>query len=279
MYGHGFRTLVGTQAKGSCGFIYFTSYNSGYGDQWGDDHPVIGEHLLPVGFVDEDEDINGQCWNAIEQAGGTVLKNWRIFQNKNDFTIETCLEACKYEKYAGLGSGQNCFCGDQFSAIDVLSESSCNQKCYGDSSQNCGGANKWNVYQIDSPKKFTGECLAAYLESNGGSIRTLIKTYASLTLEICLEQCKNFKYAGLGDGEHCLCFDNLKKMDHRPASECDKPCKGDPTNNKCGGEWRRSIYSIENPKPFTGQCIQEQGSTNCFLKSFGLNWSRNVSYF
>ena len=204
MYGYVFRTLVGTKAKGSCGFIYFTSYNSGYGDQWGDDHPVIGEHLLPVSFVDENEDINGQCWNGIaDSTEWRILKNHRIVQNKNDFTIEMCLEACKYEKYAGLGSGQNCFCGDEFTAIDVLHESACNMNCYGNNSQKCGGGAKWNVYQIDSPQKFTGECITSYLESEGGPVRTLVtNNHPSLTLEICLEQCKNFKYAGLGHGEH-----------------------------------------------------------------------------
>ena len=47
-----------------------------------------------------------------------------------------------------------------------------------------------------------------------------------MTLEICLEQCKNFKYAALNSGEHCGCFENLTKLDFRSYSECDYPCTG-----------------------------------------------------
>ena len=46
--------------QGRCGNTYFAYYDSDRELQQGDNHPVLGEHLLPVKFLDE-PDFAGQC--------------------------------------------------------------------------------------------------------------------------------------------------------------------------------------------------------------------------
>ena len=253
--------LMTTKARGGCGFTYFVSVSSNYDKNWDDTNAIMGQHLLSVSFVDEDEDFNGQCLgsNAVADGSRKVLPNRRIASNNVDLTIEMCLEACKYEKYAALALGQDCFCGDEFEKVSVLDQTSCNIKCSGNNSQECGAstADKWNVHSIASPQKFTGQCITTYTESDGGPTIVLHSGSAAMTLEICLEQCKYFKYATLGNGENCVCAENLPKNEFLPESECNTPCTGDSTNNKCGGFFKWSLYSIDNRVPFTGQCIQD----------------------
>ena len=43
---------------------------------------------------------------------------------------------------------------------------------------------------------------------------------------------------------------------------------GDPTQ-KWGGVYKWNVYTIEEPEPFTGQCMQDQGNTDCLLIPFG----------
>ena len=202
--------------------------------------------------------FSGQCLkDYVDSNGESILKNKRL-DKAQDLTIEKCLDVCKFEKYAGLGSGHNCFCGDELSRIDILADGDCTGKCTGDQTQTCGGYQKWSVYSIESPQKFTGECITAYLENDGGPVIALYETFAtSLTLEICLDKCKNFKYASLGNGKNCHCIENLTKLDFLPESECNTPCIGDSSDNKCGALMKWSVYSIEEPKPFTGQCIKD----------------------
>ena len=64
--------------------------------------------------------MTGQCLQNYD--GAEILINQRIVNGK-DLTIEKCLETCKFEKYAGLGNGGNCFCGDELHRKTILPES------------------------------------------------------------------------------------------------------------------------------------------------------------
>ena len=48
-------------SRGWCGGTYFASFNSHWEDVHTDDHPVLGEHLLPVNFLNEDDSFTGEC--------------------------------------------------------------------------------------------------------------------------------------------------------------------------------------------------------------------------
>ena len=86
---------------------------------------------------------------------------------------------------------------------------------------------------------------------------------------VCLDYCKNFQYAALANGENCYCVDKFRTIDILPDSDCNVPCEGDTTNTKCGGNSKWSVYTIEEPEPLTGQCMKDQGTTDCLLIAFG----------
>ena len=48
-------------ARGTCGSAYFASYQSHWHLHLTDNHPVLGEHLLPVNFLDEHDSFTGEC--------------------------------------------------------------------------------------------------------------------------------------------------------------------------------------------------------------------------
>ena len=195
-----------------------------------------------------DNYFTGQCLKT-HGSPNRALNQWRI-QQVNDLTIEKCLEACKFEKYAGLGAGQNCFCDDKLNSIDVLADSACNMKCTGDQSQNCGGDMKLNVYSIDSPQPFTGQCLQDYA-SGDRIIGDVFRVFPStITIEKCLEFCKNYKLAAVRD-LHCFCANEFaREAQILPDSDCHLQCEGD-TSQSCGGTTKNNVYTIVSPQSFT----------------------------
>jgi hypothetical protein len=73
--------------------------------------------------------------------------------------------------------------------------------------------------------------------------------YDELSLEYCAQLCYNNNYtlAGAEDGSQCYCGNSVSPdAPKRDPSECNTPCtqKGFPNNNKCGGDWRISIYPV-----------------------------------
>jgi len=50
--------------QGKCGNTYFALLNSVWELQQGDNHPVLGEQLLPVNFLDEPDYFTGECLTA-----------------------------------------------------------------------------------------------------------------------------------------------------------------------------------------------------------------------
>ena len=65
---------------------------------------------------------------------------------------------------------------------------------------------------------------------------------SGLTLDVCLDYCKHFQYAALGNGENCFCGNKFPTIDILPDSDCNVPCDGDPTK-KCGANYKWNVYS------------------------------------
>ena len=84
-----------------------------------DNDPATREHLLPVNFLDY---FSGECLNA-QLVNGQVFHGWNIKAfASSDLTIEKCFDLCQLKKYAGLGMGRHCICGDEIFISDILSE-------------------------------------------------------------------------------------------------------------------------------------------------------------
>ena len=50
--------------------------------------------------------------------------------------------------YAGLQNAGACFCGNFYGAYGKIDDLSCNQACFGDSNEKCGGFYKNSVYNV-----------------------------------------------------------------------------------------------------------------------------------
>jgi len=74
---------------------------------------------------------------------------------------------------------------------------------------------------------------------------------ADLTPEKCFNFCfgKNFRYAGLQDGNSCFCDNQPSRgFGEKVADgECGKPCKGDPSKT-CGSGYRNDIFDLQQDK-------------------------------
>ena len=64
-------------------------------------------------------------------------------------TVDNCIGFCTAEgyKFAGVESGDECFCGDHAPLISAPKRE-CHLKCNGDETQICGGFWRMNVYFI-----------------------------------------------------------------------------------------------------------------------------------
>ncbi|KAH3873066.1 hypothetical protein DPMN_036292 [Dreissena polymorpha] len=61
-------------------------------------------------------------------------------------TPEDCARRCSQYRYAGVESGEECFCDDRMNNPEKISDQECNYKCPGDHSKMCGGHWKISVY-------------------------------------------------------------------------------------------------------------------------------------
>ena len=67
---------------------------------------------------------------------------------------------------------------------------------------------------------------------------------SDLTIEKCLEECKNYKYAGVQFSQTCFCGNEIARtIEFLDATKCDMPCDGD-VSQTCGGAWKMNLYTV-----------------------------------
>ena len=92
---------------------------------------------------------SGDCYNDY----GHVLIRGKADRLWDDNSIEACIAHCEGYKFAGLGDGSACHCGNTAPpSSNLVPPGECNYKCPGNQSQNCGGAWRMNIYHLG--KKF-----------------------------------------------------------------------------------------------------------------------------
>ena len=207
----------------------------------GDDFNGL-EHLVPINFMNEHDFFTGECLE--DTQGDRILESFKDLPNAS--TAGNCVDYCKNFKYAGFASSHSyCFCGNQLKRTKLLPDS-----------DTCDGSSqKINVYTIESPKPFTGQCLK---DAKGDRILDVYKQFlGTLTVEICLDYCKNFKYAGVTAQNYCFCGNELSRAILLPDSDCEYKCDGDLTQSCGSGLGYTNVYSIETQQKFNGQCIED----------------------
>ena len=68
----------------------------------------------------------------------------------SSLTPNKCQYMCRNQgyRYAGVRSGNECWCGNSEKLGELRPEWECNTPCTGDANQNCGGLLRQNVYQV-----------------------------------------------------------------------------------------------------------------------------------
>ncbi|XP_075237841.1 uncharacterized protein LOC142334050 isoform X2 [Lycorma delicatula] len=152
--------------------------------------------------------------------------------------------------YAGLQYNIQCFCGDRHPFSEVMvDDSQCSKTCPGDKSKKCGGDWRLSIYStsISGKKSEIENYIGCYID--GGFNNRLMTGYKqnfhdTNSPNVCIKLCnsKGFAYAGMQYESECFCDNLLPSFKQRAEeSDCNKPCPGN-RNDKCGGDWRLSVY-------------------------------------
>ena len=116
------------------------------------------------------------------------------YEVNENMTIEMCLSICRNDgySYAGLEWQCECFCGHESDSGFIWSwPYKCNEKCAGDSNQNCGGSNAISIWSVP-PSYLAGQCFYDFPSPRrvfeyGYSINGL----EDLTPEKCIDICRS----------------------------------------------------------------------------------------
>ncbi|KAG8954322.1 hypothetical protein FRC03_011505, partial [Tulasnella sp. 419] len=178
----------------------------------------------------------------------------------NTLTIPMCQAECKSKgyKYAGAENGNECYCSNTFpSNASPLASTQCNVACKGDASTMCGGVWRLNVYGPSNERYDTTTATSAtttsttsataasatassvafvrkgcYVDSSTRLLPDYVYRSETLTVPICLNQCKTqgYIYAGVESTNECYCSNSFPSNVSPVAdSQCNTPCKGDPS--------------------------------------------------
>ncbi|KAF1951711.1 WSC-domain-containing protein, partial [Byssothecium circinans] len=162
-------------------------------------------------------------------------------------TAEICTKFCASWNYnfAGLKSGERCYCGN--SLLEQSGTTGCSLPCSGDESQVCGGSDRLTVYT--NLVTFSGgsdwtSLGCFYDKKKARTLSKLVLASSVMTPEICLRICAGYGagFAGVEYGVECFCgSDILNNATRAAVGGCAMPCKGN-SSELCGGQDRINLY-------------------------------------
>ncbi|KAK9780159.1 putative WSC domain-containing protein [Seiridium cardinale] len=188
----------------------------------------------------------------------------------DSMTIESCAAYCVKNNLPlfGVEYGRECYCGKYIPPIVVMpgNAADCNMNCKNNkpaaTKQMCGGVNRMSVFNVTT---FAGPTAlktstdwtyqSCFMEPQWGrALSNLVKADDAMTINMCLDACKNanYQFAGLEYGRECWCgatrAQNLEDAsDPSCAMQCDMPCGGNNAQ-MCGGRGAISLYTRRTTK-------------------------------
>jgi hypothetical protein len=194
----------------------------------------------------------------------------------SSMTQEQCVNGCSELSYtyAGVKSGNTCYCGNSYSGGQVLPSTQCNTPCLGDSTENCGGSKGVDIYST-AYANVTSASIAAtqprgYLgcfvdKANALAFTTSTYSYysTSMTVELCKEACTqfNYTYAGVQDARQCLCGNNIPATQQLVSGlNCNNACGGN-SSEFCGGPLALDAFAVAGTNPMA---ITDPSYVGCF---------------
>ena len=128
-------------------------------------------------------------------------------------------------------------------------ESKCSKQCSG-SVQTCGASGLIEIYSTGvaddlppaSPPPKGWEAVGCFLDPVTPRPLPIQKTLSQLlTVADCTSACEGYAFAGIEYGHECYCGASLDGVQKFPDTDCNMPCKGDPTV-MCGSGGRMNVY-------------------------------------
>ncbi|MCJ1308234.1 hypothetical protein MMC25_001887 [Agyrium rufum] len=167
-------------------------------------------------------------------------------------TYKSCASFCKGYTYFGVEYSTECYCGNTFtSPMSSNPETDCSNKCAGDATEVCGGANRINVFSsnssgVASPSNATIPGYAYYgcfVDAVGTRVlnnNSMIDP--NLTIEECAGFCAGYAYFGAEYANECYCGSVFANPTSKAAEgDCSFVCAGNSTEI-CGAGNRLSMY-------------------------------------
>ena len=172
----------------------------------------------------------------------------------NTMTTQVCNQACtaRNATWSATTEGNICFCGNSFTSASTtpfVPDSNCQRTCFGNSSQICGDTFYSSIYNITAatfaPSNVTH--LSGWKGCYVGPSSVLPGyTYSSndMTQSQCVNGCGEigYKFAGLINGNDCLCSNATISTQQLPPSQCATACMGN-SSLVCGGNNNIDLYS------------------------------------
>ncbi|KAF6201578.1 hypothetical protein GE061_003970 [Apolygus lucorum] len=183
------------------------------------------------------------CFKEVE---GRLMKG-AMLNYERSLTRERCMSECRARgmRYFGLQYRHECFCSNDRPSFELIADiMECDMKCSGNPGETCGGYGRLSVYDSKPDHR---NYLGCFKDLEGGSrlMQGAMKKFErTLTLEICLSECrsKGFRYFGLQYNHECFCSAERPPSERTADfSECNMRCAGNP-GEMCGGVGRISVY-------------------------------------
>ncbi|CDZ98532.1 beta-1,6-N-acetylglucosaminyltransferase, contains WSC domain [Phaffia rhodozyma] len=193
-----------------------------------------------------------------------------------------CRRQCAFDGYdiAGLENGYICLCANSIPASSVVDDSLCNVPCQGNSSEACGSYYSLSAFSLKHGLTATVSAASNSWSSVGcmtdSSTRTLegsTITNNMMTNAACIEACDStgYTYAGTEAGYQCFCSNEIAATGLVAASsDCYQPCWGNSTD-KCGGDYRVSVFSKAAEIPVDSTIVSNFTSLGCWSEGSGTN--------
>ncbi|KAH0545374.1 hypothetical protein FGG08_000515 [Glutinoglossum americanum] len=195
--------------------------------------------LLPKEFNNPNTNENGQC--QTECLGGNYI-------------------------FAGTEYKIECWCGNTPPPSAFFfpeSAQKCTFACAGDGSQSCGGNGGFISIYYDATR-YNPHSLGAR------ALSTLALASDSMTIELCLSTCWNYKYVGVEYSRECWCGQTLNAgSTNQSQSHCTMVCKGDGFEY-CGSGGYLDLY-LKNPPSTTASTTVTSSTTSLLTTMSALN--------
>lgn len=200
---------------------------------------------------------------------------------QDGMTVELCASMAAGKAWFGLEYGRECWYGDILASGTYISaaEGDCSKPCSGDASELCGASKRLNLYkkggaitassvsQMATSSSATSTisagsnsgaasyvflgCIQDNASANGRTLPDKKYTNTAMTVELCAQTAKMYKYQyfGLEYGTECWMANTVNRLAQWSLNgdnpTCTTPCPGN-TSQLCGGRARMNLYSVSS---------------------------------